>query len=58
MLAKFVAYVSLLLVSVVLGVLILVNGYGLEIQSWGWIIWGCLAQIVILALNLTIAKDD
>ena len=57
MFAKFVASCALLILSVGLSILVLVNGYGLEIHSWAWIIFGCLAQMVILSVNTVVLKE-
>lgn len=35
--------------SMVLGVFVMVNAYGLTIHSWHWLIWGMLGQLVLLA---------
>ena len=57
MLAKFIAQFSIFVCSVALSIMVLMFGWGLEVQSWGWILFGCFLQIVLLAINLTIAKE-
>jgi hypothetical protein len=43
-----VAAIVLLGASVVMSVLTMINGYGVHIVSWGWLIWGFIAQVVLL----------
>lgn len=57
MLAKFIASITLLVSSVVVSILVLINGYGLTIESWGWVIGGAFLQMFILMLNLILAKE-
>lgn len=33
-----------------MGWLVLINGWGLEPQSWGWIIGGTVASLILMAL--------
>lgn len=44
-----VAALVLLASAVGLGIATMVNGYGVSIHSWGWLIGGSIGQLVILA---------
>jgi hypothetical protein len=35
--------------AIVLGVATTINAYGLEIQSWPWLIWGVIGQLALMA---------
>lgn len=48
--AEAVAALVLLAAAFGLGIATMVNGYGVHIESWGWLIGGCVGQLVILAL--------
>lgn len=37
--------------SIVIGVLVMVNAYGLTIHSWGWLIGGTITQLALLAAS-------
>lgn len=39
-----------------IGWLVMINGWGLEPQSWGWIIGGTVASVLMMALGQTVAK--
>ena len=58
MLAKLIAHLTCLVSSVALSILVLMFGWGLEIQSWSWILWGCFFQIIILTVNTILARED
>jgi hypothetical protein len=44
--------------GIVLGVLILINAYGLTIRSWPWLVWGTLGQLALLAASGAWSKSD
>lgn len=44
-LSRFVCAICSLAWSVV----VMLNAYGLHIQSWSWLIWGTLGTLVLLA---------
>ena len=37
-------------VSMTLGILVMIHGYGLEVVSWPWIIWGNLGASMVGAV--------
>lgn len=39
-----------MVITIVLSALIMIHGWGLEPQSWGWIIGGTIVNGVVLAL--------
>jgi hypothetical protein len=58
MFAKFIAHLACLFGSVILGVMVLMFGWGMEVQSWGWIIGGCFFQIILLIVNIVLARES
>lgn len=51
--ANFLGY----LVALGLSVLVMVNGYGLTIHSWGWVIWGSIGSSVVGAIISTLNES-
>lgn len=43
--------------SMILGVLVLINAYGLTIHSWNWLVWGMIGQLALLAAAGAWSKD-
>ncbi len=58
MFSKFVAINFLFLTSIALGVAIMVYGWGLEPQSWWWIIGGGIGGRILVELILAITKQE
>jgi hypothetical protein len=49
MFAKFIANTALVAASIVLSILVMIHGWGLQPRSWGWIIGiGFGVQVVVL----------
>lgn len=38
-------------VAMGLGIMVMINGYGLEVKSWGWVIFGGAGSAIIGALR-------
>jgi len=55
--AKAMAAMLLMIIGVVIGFLVLIYGWGLEPQSWGYIITGTVAQLIIIATSQGLTGD-
>jgi len=44
-------------IAIALGICVLLFGWGLEIKSWGWVIWGNIGAAFIGAFFQVLAKD-
>jgi hypothetical protein len=58
MLAKVIALLFITLSTILMTILILMNGWGLEPRSWGWIIIGNLVQMALVGLSQIVVKAD
>lgn len=55
---KFLAVTFIWVLSVTLGILIMINGWGLEVKSWGWVIGGGVFGRVFIELINVVSKND
>jgi hypothetical protein len=54
---KFLAFVAVMAIAVWLSVLTMKHGFGLEVQSWWWLICGILGQMVLRALAVNVLES-
>ena len=47
-----------LVLNIVVSISVLQRGWGLEIQSWGWVIFGPLAAQIIVQSVLALTKES
>jgi len=52
---KFGMHLISFAVAIGLGILVMINGYGLEVKSWSWVIWGGIGSSMVGAL-LTVGQ--
>ena len=58
MVAKVVALLFVLAAMPLTTILIMLNGWGLQPRSWGWIILGNVFQLFLLGLSGAVTRDD
>ena len=58
MFTKFIALLMLMLVSFATTIFVFIKGWGLNPENWWIIIFGLIANIVILSLNMAITRED
>jgi len=56
--AKFIAVTAVWMLMVLLGIGVMMFGWGLEPQSWWWIIGGGVAGRIAIATMEALAKAD
>jgi len=57
MFAKLIAVLCLMVMSFVVGFLIMIKGWGMEVQSWGWLIGGWMISIILTGLTQAVIQD-
>lgn len=55
--AKIIVHVMVLILIPVVSVLTMIYGWGLQVESWDWVIGGYLATIVLPILSALASKD-
>ena len=58
MLTKAIALILLMFCSFGVTIFVLMKGWGLQAENWGIIIFGLIAQFIILILNTAITSDS
>ena len=53
---KIILSICLLVLGIILSIAVLVNGYGLTIDSWGWILGGACGSTILTIFGLTIGN--
>jgi len=56
--SKLIAVFSIMVVSFILGVVVLIHGWGLDPKSWWWIIGGGFLGRIFTEILLLIIKDE
>ena len=44
--------------GIILSIAVMMNGWGLEVESWGWIIGGSLASTILTIAGIVIGNLD
>lgn len=55
---KTAASILLLILSVIVTILVLIYGWGLEVKSWGWIAFGAIFNLMVLVTAIALEKED
>lgn len=56
--AKFIAVSLLMLLSWAFGILVFIKGWGLQVENWGWLIFGYIATLVIYGVMQGVLNDN
>ena len=51
---KLLAVLMIYVISVIVSVLIMIHGWGLDPKSWGWIIGGAFFQLTMLVISASL----
>lgn len=54
---KIVLSVCVVALGMLLSVAVMINGWGLDAENWGWIIGGSLASMILTAVGMIIGND-
>lgn len=55
---KIMITVCIVALGMLLSIVVMINGWGLEVESWGWVIGGSLASVILMALGMVIGDAD
>lgn len=55
---KTAASILLLILSVIVTILVLIHGWGLEVKSWGWIAFGAIFNLTVLIIAIALEKSN
>lgn len=55
---KIILTVCLIALGMLVSIGVMINGWGLEAEDWGWIIGGSLVSVILTAIGMAIGADD
>ena len=55
---KLALTLCLLGLGIIIGVAVMINGWGLEVESWGWVIGGWLASTILTIVGVAVGNLD
>jgi len=55
---KIISVLALFTLCMVINILVMINGWGLEPKSWWWIIGGTYFARTVVEIMSTVAKED